>query len=63
MRHVIKDIKCDVTNCIYNEGNGCCSAGKIEVGPSNAANSSETLCATFECSKNCGSNKGGSSAY
>lgn len=61
MRHVIKDIKCDVTNCIYNEGNGCCSAGEIKVGPSNAKNSSDTLCATFECSKGgCGSKNNGS---
>lgn len=62
MRHVIKDIKCDVANCIYNEGNGCCSAGKIEVGPSNAQNSRDTLCSTFECGKNCGNNNN-SSAY
>ncbi len=62
MRHVIKDIKCDVTNCIYNEGNGCCSAGKIEVGPSSASNRSDTLCSTFECGKNC-TDKSSGSAY
>lgn len=62
MRHVIKDIKCDVANCVYNEGNGRCSAGEIKVGPSNAQNSTETLCATFECGKNCGS-KNNNSAY
>ncbi|MBQ7595889.1 MAG: DUF1540 domain-containing protein [Clostridia bacterium] len=49
MRHVIKDINCKVSDCIYNEGNGTCSAGKIEVGPSHASSCSDTLCNTFEC--------------
>ncbi|MCI5592709.1 MAG: DUF1540 domain-containing protein [Oscillospiraceae bacterium] len=48
MRHTIKDIKCNVDNCIYNENRCECTAGKIEVGPSSACCCSETLCATFE---------------
>ncbi|MGN1169438.1 MAG: DUF1540 domain-containing protein [Acutalibacteraceae bacterium] len=48
MRHVIKDIKCNVSHCIYNEDNSKCTAGSIEVGPSSANCCSDTLCATFE---------------
>ena len=55
MRHVIKDINCNVASCVYNEGNGSCTAGKIEVGPSQATNCTETLCTTFECQGHAGS--------
>ncbi len=52
MRHEIKDIKCNVKSCIYHEGNQKCTAGAIEVGPSNACSCSETLCTTFEPNTN-----------
>ncbi len=48
MRHEIKDIKCHVSHCIYNEDAKKCTAGSIEVGPSSACSCSETVCATFE---------------
>ncbi len=52
MRHVIRDIHCSVCSCIYNEGEGKCAAGQIDVGPSQATNCTETLCSTFECRQN-----------
>lgn len=58
MRQEIKEIRCNVTNCVYNEDGRKCMAGHIDVGPSNASTSSETLCGTFEnekgTSKGCG---------
>lgn len=44
----IKGITCDARNCAYN-AEGCkCHAPEISVGPSYAATSSETVCATFK---------------
>lgn len=44
----LKGINCDVKNCVYNE-NGCaCHAPRISVGPAEAKNSAETVCATFK---------------
>lgn len=44
-------IRCDVKNCVYNDGRHNCTAGQIEVGAqfssSTADTSSQTLCATF----------------
>ena len=43
-----KGINCSVKNCAYHDGECYCTAEKINVGPSNAASSSETICATFK---------------
>lgn len=44
----IKGIQCDVKNCVYHDGETYCTAGQIAVGPSYAATSADTVCATFE---------------
>lgn len=44
----LKGIICDVAHCIYNE-NGCyCTAKEIRIGPSFAAERSDTICGTFK---------------
>ena len=45
--HKNPGIVCQVKNCVYHDGDMGCTANKISVGPSNATNSNETLCATF----------------
>lgn len=52
MKHEIKEIKCNAVNCVYNEDGSKCIAGHIEIGPSSACTCAETICATFEPSKN-----------
>ena len=44
----IKGICCDVKNCVYHDCECYCTADKINVGPSNATCSSDTVCATFK---------------
>lgn len=44
----ISGITCDVSNCVYHDGRGYCYAGKINVGPSFANSTADTLCATFK---------------
>ena len=44
----IKGIKCGVKNCVYHDCDCYCTAEKINVGPSNATCSSDTVCATFK---------------
>ncbi len=44
----IKGIVCDVKNCIHHDTANCCTAEQIAVGPSYAASSNETVCATFQ---------------
>lgn len=41
-------VHCDVTNCVYHDPDCICTADKINVGPSFAVTSSETICATFQ---------------
>ncbi len=41
-------IRCDVHNCVYNAAGCDCHAPEIKVGPSEAKNSAETVCATFK---------------
>lgn len=41
-------VRCDVTNCFYHDQHGKCSADKIKVGPTYAASSADTACATFK---------------
>ncbi len=45
----IKNITCDVHNCVYNDSEGSkCMAGSIKVGCSDACCCGDTLCATFK---------------
>lgn len=44
----IKGISCDVRNCVYNSGEGRCTAERIAVGPSYASSCTDTVCATFK---------------
>ena len=41
-------IHCNVHNCVYNDKGCDCHAPEIKVGPSEAKNSAETVCATFK---------------
>ena len=41
-------IRCDVSNCIYNDKHKNCYADKITVGPTHANNEKDTLCSTFK---------------
>jgi hypothetical protein len=42
-----KDIACDVTNCTYHCSENYCTAKSINVGPSYANTTADTICATF----------------
>ena len=44
----IKGINCSVKNCAYHDGVCYCTAGHINVGPSSATSSTDTVCATFK---------------
>lgn len=44
----IEGISCDVHNCRYHDGRSKCLAGNINVGPSYASSSADTVCATFK---------------
>jgi hypothetical protein len=41
-------VHCDVSNCTYNDEQCNCYADKINVGPTHAENTSDTICATFK---------------
>ncbi len=41
-------VSCDVKNCVYHDGSCICTAEKINVGPSYATTSTDTVCATFK---------------
>lgn len=43
----IHGISCSVQNCAYHDGTNYCTASKINVGPSTAQYSAQTVCATF----------------
>lgn len=43
----IEGIKCDVSNCYYNQDSTYCTAGEIKVGPHNALTPDDTACITF----------------
>ena len=47
-KHYNKGISCDAKNCVYHDCDCYCTAEKINVGPSNATCSSDTVCATFK---------------
>lgn len=44
--NVINGICCDVTNCVYNNGECCCTAGEVHV-KCPVGDSCETMCETF----------------
>ena len=46
--HKNKGVKCDVKNCVYHDGKKNCSAEKIDIGPTFAVSSNDTICATFK---------------
>lgn len=41
------NISCDVANCSYHNSENYCVAKKINVGPSYAESTSDTICTTF----------------
>lgn len=43
----IHGIRCDVSSCAYHDGVNYCTAGEVKIGPSYAACSTETVCATY----------------
>ena len=48
----IKDVKCDVMNCVYHDGDCYCTANQIAIGPSHATSSTDTICSTFKQNQN-----------
>lgn len=46
-KKIIPGIRCDVTNCVYNDKRANCYANQIEVGPQQAQSKDETICGTF----------------
>ncbi len=44
----IGGISCNAKNCVYNDGQEYCTAPRINIGPSYAVSSMETVCATFK---------------
>lgn len=46
--HYNEGIHCNVKNCMYHDCDCYCTASMINVGPSNATSSTETVCATFK---------------
>jgi hypothetical protein len=42
------NIGCDVSNCHYHNGDQHCTAKKINVGPSYASTTQDTICSTFK---------------
>ena len=41
-------VVCDVSNCVYHDGESTCTAETINVGPSYATSCTDTVCATFK---------------
>lgn len=46
--NTIKDVKCDVVNCVHNNGDCCCTAQSIKVHCCNCGTGRESICETFE---------------
>ena len=44
----IRGISCNVSNCIYHDGDAYCTAPRISVGPGFASCCTDTVCATFK---------------
>lgn len=43
---ILNGIHCDVTHCVHNNGNCCCTAGQINV-TNRSLHPEETMCETF----------------
>lgn len=48
----IRGISCDVKSCVYHDSETHCTANSIVVGPTFAASSNDTVCATFKPKEN-----------
>ena len=46
----IPGIRCEVTNCVYNNHHDGCTAGQVRVGPSFASTLGDTACETYQSS-------------
>ena len=46
-RH-IQGVSCDAKNCVYHDGDNYCTASRVNVGPTYATSSADTVCATFK---------------
>ena len=46
--HYNQGIHCNAKNCVYHDCDCYCTADMINVGPSDATCSSDTVCATFK---------------
>jgi hypothetical protein len=44
----LSGVHCDVSNCTYNDKKCNCYADKINVGPTFANKTDDTICATFK---------------
>lgn len=44
----LNGVICSVSSCYHNSQNDTCTALQIEIGPKNAANCTETVCATYK---------------
>ncbi len=44
---VLRDVKCSVESCHFNDCDGNCTADEIEVSPCSGTGCEGTLCATF----------------
>ena len=44
----IPGVHCDVSNCAYNDKECSCFADQINVGPTHAEKTDDTICATFK---------------
>lgn len=47
-KQYIPQIRCTVTNCIYNDERKNCYAAHIDVGPMHAEKDDDTKCSTFK---------------
>ena len=45
---VLRNVKCDVSQCLYNDLESHCTADNISVGPHSASCCDDTACETFE---------------
>ncbi len=44
----IKNVACDVISCAYHDGISSCTAKQISIGPFEAQNCYDTVCATYK---------------
>ena len=51
--NVLRDVKCEVKSCYFNNCNGHCQAEAIEVSPCSGTGCEGTLCATFVDRQKC----------